>query len=218
MPAVFSPRANLLMRAAIVALLIAPMAAATGLYAWYHSPYGTGIGQAVPQDIPFSHAHHVGGLGLDCRYCHKTAESSAFAGMPATDTCMHCHWQLWTEAPMLEPLRESWRTGSRLEWARVHRLPDFVFFDHSIHVDKGVGCSTCHGRVDQMPLMRKAETLYMKWCLDCHRDPAPRIRPADEIYNVDYAFPSDARAQGKRLMKYYGIDTTGLTNCTACHR
>jgi hypothetical protein len=218
MAAVFSPRANLIMRAILIVLILFPVAGAAGWYTWFHSPYQTDVGWAVPQVVPFSHAHHVGGLGIDCRYCHKTAEESAFAGIPATDTCMHCHWQIWTEAPMLEPLRESWRTGRRLEWQRVHRLPDYVFFDHSIHVNKGIGCTTCHGAVDEMPLMRKTETLFMGWCLDCHRDPAPHIRPREEVYNVDYDPPADPRVQGNRLMQEYSIDTVGLTNCTTCHR
>lgn len=218
MPAVFGVRANVIMRTALVALALAPLAAGAGLYVWYESPYRTGVGQVVPQDIPFSHAHHVGGLGIDCRYCHASAAESAFAGMPATDTCMHCHWQVWTEAPLLEPLRESWRTGKRLTWERVHELPDYVYFDHSIHVNKGVGCTTCHGDVARMPLMRKAHTLYMKWCLDCHRDPALHLRPPEEIYGVAYEVPKDARRVAEQLMQAYSIDTTGLTSCTTCHR
>jgi hypothetical protein len=145
MAAVFSPRANLFMRAALIVLIILPLAAGGGLFAWYMSPYCTHVGRAVPQPIPFSHAYHVGGLGLDRRYRHQTAEVSAFAGIPAMDTCTHCHWQLWTEAPLLEPLRASWRTGERLHWQRVHDLPDYVFFDRSVHVNNGVDCTTCHG-------------------------------------------------------------------------
>ncbi len=218
MPAVFSPRANLIMRLAVIALIAAPIAAGAGWYTWFVSPYRSDVGRAVAQPVPFSHAHHVGGLGIDCRYCHQDAETSAFAGLPATDTCMHCHWQVWTEAPMLAPVRASWRTGQRLRWRRVNETPDFVFFDHSIHVKNGIGCTTCHGQVDRMPLMWKAHTLYMQWCLECHRDPAPHVRPPEEIYSVDYRPPADARARGERLMETYGIDLTGLTDCTACHR
>src|SRR5690606_18304607 len=126
------------------------------------------------QPVPFSHAHHVGGLGIDCRYCHATATSSSFAGMPTSATCMNCHKELWTQAALLEPVRESWRTGRPIAWTRVHDLPDFVRFDHSIHLAKGVGCAVCHGRVDRMPLTAKATPMTMKWCLDCHRDPGPR--------------------------------------------
>lgn len=218
MPALFSPRANVIFRTIVLALVFLPLIAGATLYAWYQSPYRTKVGLPVPQPIPFSHAHHVGGIGIDCRYCHATAEESAFAGMPATDTCMNCHWQIWTEAPLLEPLRESWRTGIPIQWQRVHVLPDFVFFDHSVHVTSGIGCTTCHGQVDQMPLVWRSETLYMKWCLDCHRDPAAYIRPRSEVYSVEYQRPEDQSALGVRLLEEYDVQLAGLTDCTACHR
>jgi hypothetical protein len=141
------------------------------------SSYVTRQWEAVVQTPPFSNQHHVGGMGIECRYCHTSVETSNFAGIPPTRTCMNCHAQIWTNAPMLEPVRESFRTGRNLVWIRVHDLPDFVYFDHSIHVNKGIGCRSCHGEVDNMPLMWEANSLQMEWCLDCHRNPAKFIRP-----------------------------------------
>ena len=131
------------------------------------------------QPIPFSHAHHVGGLGIDCRYCHTSVETSSFAGIPPTKTCMNCHSQIWSTSPTLEPVRESFRTGVSIQWTRVNDLPDYVYFNHSIHVNKGIGCESCHGRVDRMPLTWQENSLQMDWCLDCHRDPGKHIRPRD---------------------------------------
>ena len=182
------------------------------------SSYFTQIGVAREQPVMFSHKHHVQGLGLDCRYCHTTVDESAFAGIPPTETCMTCHSQIWTEAPMLEPVRESWKTGKPLEWVRVHDAPDFVFFDHSIHVNKGVSCKTCHGRVDEMPLVRKNETLQMEWCLTCHFDPEKFIQPKETVYDMDYERPADHDLQAILLMEEYGIQKEQLTNCSICHR
>src|SRR5512146_394728 len=135
------------------------------------SPYTTYRGVAHTQPVPFSHQHHVGGLGIDCRYCHTSVETSSFAGLPPTQTCMNCHSQIWTQAPVLQPVRDSWSSGQPVIWTRVYNLPGFVYFNHSIHVQKGIGCETCHGRVDEMPLTYQAVSLHMEWCLDCHRDP-----------------------------------------------
>jgi len=171
--------------------------------------------------VPFSHAHHVGKIGIDCRYCHQSVEQIASAGMPNTDTCMNCHRQIWPRSSMLEPVRESWEQGEPIRWNRVHDVPDYVYFNHSIHVQKGVSCVQCHGRVDRMPLTAKAETLHMKWCLDCHRDPAPRLRPRDEVTNMQWQPPATKkkrRAMGKKLLDKYNIQTLGLTSCTTCHR
>ena len=148
------------------------------------------------QPVPFSHKHHVSDDGIDCRYCHTSVEKSSFAGLPPTETCMTCHSQIWTDSPMLAPVRASFATNTPLKWNRVHDLPGYVYFNHSIHVAKGIGCSTCHGRVDQMPLTRKTETLYMKWCLDCHRNPQKYIRPRDKIY--DMAWQPARRSAGRR--------------------
>jgi ferredoxin len=157
------------------------------------SPWVTRQGQRPDQPVPFSHKHHVQGLGLQCQYCHVTVEKSSYAGIPPTKTCMNCHAQIWTNAQLLEPVRASWATGQSLPWTKVHDLPDFVYFSHEIHVNKGLGCSTCHGRVDQMPLMYAQNTLQMEWCLDCHRNPAKYLRPTSEIYNMAWETPAPDR-------------------------
>jgi len=176
------------------------------------------VNVAIDQPVPFSHKHHVTGMGIDCRYCHTTVEESAFAGVPPTETCMTCHSQIWTEAPILEPVRASFRDGVPIEWNRVHDLPDFTYFNHSIHVNQGIGCQSCHGPVDQMPLMWKAESLNMEWCLDCHRDPAQYIRPRDQVFNMNYQYPADQESLGAQLVAEYGVQTSQLTNCSICHR
>src|SRR5262249_46164795 len=145
---------------------------------------------AREQPVPFSHRHHVGGIGLDCRYCHTTVEVSSFAGIPPTKTCMNCHSQIWTNSAMLEPVRESFRSGKSIEWNRVHHLAGFVYFDHSIHVKKGVGCVTCHGRVDQMPLTWQESSLQMEWCLGCHRNPERFVRPREQVFSMDWDWPT----------------------------
>src|SRR5689334_18975711 len=155
------------------------------------SPYVTYAGVARPQPVPFSHQHHVAGLGIDCRYCHTSVEVSSFAGIPPTRTCMNCHSQIWTNAAILEPVRESFRSGKSLVWNRVNDLPDFVYFDHSIHINKGVGCNTCHGAVDRMPLMFNHASLQMEWCISCHRNPAKELRPRDQVFNMRYQKPSE---------------------------
>jgi hypothetical protein len=180
------------------------------------SSYVTEANVARSQPVPFSHKHHVAGLGIDCRYCHTTVEVSSFAGIPPTKTCMNCHSQIWADAPMLEPVRESFRSGRSLEWVRVHDLPDFVFFNHSIHVAKGIGCSTCHGQVDQMPLMWRVASLQMEWCLDCHRQPEKYVRPKEKVFDMAWTPPPDQLAQGQRLMREYQIRR--LTYCSTCHR
>jgi len=191
------------------------------VYAVYRSPYTTD--QRVPrvQQVPFSHQHHVSGLGIDCRYCHTSVEDSAFAGIPPTHTCMSCHSQVWVDAPMLAPVRQSLATEQPLHWTRVNQLPDFVFFNHSIHVQKGIGCSTCHGRVDQMPLTWKEHSLYMRWCLDCHEAPERQLREKDQIFNMNWQPPPDQVERGRKLMKDYGIRTARLQElreCGMCHR
>lgn len=181
------------------------------------SSWVTQAGVVREQPVPFSHEHHVSGLGIDCRYCHTSVEESSFAGIPPTKTCMTCHSQIWAESPMLEPVRESFRSGRSLEWTRVHDLPDFVYFDHSIHVSKGVGCDTCHGRVDQMALMWREETLQMEWCLDCHRSPERYVRPREEIFNAGWEPPDDdQRSLGTKLVEEYRIRK--LDHCWTCHR
>ena len=158
----------------------------------------------------------LGELGIDCRYCHTTVEKSSFAGIPPTQTCMTCHSQIWINAPMLEPVRASYRSDKSISWTRVNALPDFVYFDHSIHISKGVGCTTCHGQVAEMPLTWKANTLYMDWCLECHRDPAKYVRPKSEVFDPGYVTPANQLELGAKLVKEYKIHS--LTNCSTCHR
>jgi hypothetical protein len=180
------------------------------------STYETRQGVPREQPVPFSHEHHAGGLGIDCRYCHQTVETAAFAGLPATKVCMNCHSEMWAVAPALEPVRESYRTGRSIQWTRVHDLPQFVYFNHSIHVHEGIGCSECHGRVDRMPLTWQAQPLTMAWCLECHRNPEQYVRPRDQVFNMAYRQPVDQLALGQRLVREYGIQR--LTSCSTCHR
>ena len=180
------------------------------------SPYVTDVNVAQEQPVPFSHRHHAGELGIDCRYCHSSVEDSAFAGLPPTSTCMTCHSQIWVNSPMLEPVRASFRTDRSLEWRRVNALPDFAYFNHSIHVKKGVGCTTCHGPIASMALTWRANTLQMEWCLDCHRHPEQYVRPRELVFSADYQPPADQIALGTKLVKEYKIQS--LTNCSTCHR
>lgn len=183
------------------------------------SSYVTEEGVAPQQPVPFSHEHHVGGLGIDCRYCHTSVEESHFAGIPPTETCMTCHSQLWTHAEMLAPVRQSLATDTPLRWTRVYDLPDYVYFNHSIHINKGVACVTCHGRVDKMPLIRQANSLYMQWCLECHRAPEKYVRPREHVFDMDWQPPEKQITLGKKLVHDYKIDTSGrITTCYTCHR
>jgi hypothetical protein len=178
--------------------------------------YVTEVHNARPQPVPFSHKHHVGELGLDCRYCHSSVEVSSSAGMPPTQTCMACHSQIWTGAAILEPVRASYRDSTPISWTRVNALPDFVYFNHSIHVAKGVGCTTCHGPIAEMNITWRENSLYMRWCLECHNAPEKYLRPKSEVFNSVYRAPSDQEALGTRLMAEYKVQK--LTNCTTCHR
>jgi Cytochrome c7 and related cytochrome c len=180
------------------------------------SPWVTGVRVAREQPIQFSHERHVAGNGIDCRYCHTSVENSRFAGIPPTKTCMNCHSEIFANSPYLEPVRASFASGKPLQWTRVNDLPDFVYFDHSIHVSKGVGCTTCHGPVDRMPLMWQAQSLQMEWCLDCHRNPEQYVRPRDAVFRTDYQPPSNQRELGARLVAEYQIQK--LTSCSTCHR
>jgi hypothetical protein len=182
------------------------------------SPYNTDAGIPKNQPVPFSHEHHVRGLGIDCRYCHTSVEDSHFAGLPPTKTCMTCHSQIWSNAEMLRPVRQSWATNQPIQWSRVHNLPDFVYFNHSVHVNKGVGCSTCHGEVDRMPLMWQQASLQMAWCLECHRAPEQFLRPRDQVFNMKWQAPSNQLEEGRKLVEKYGVKTGELTNCSICHR
>ena len=180
------------------------------------SPWITEASVAREQPIQFSHERHVAGNGIDCRYCHTSVEESSFAGIPPTKTCMNCHSQIWSNSPTLEPVRASFRNDTSIEWTKVNDLPDFVYFNHSAHVNRGVGCSTCHGRVDRMPLMAQAASLQMEWCLQCHRHPERYVRPQAAVFDAAYEPPADQLGLGTRLVKEYGIHTR--TSCSTCHR
>ncbi|HSV06431.1 MAG TPA: cytochrome c3 family protein [Candidatus Binatus sp.] len=216
MPQIFHPSTNTFSRVTIFGAVIVIVVLALVGGSLQRSSYTTEVGTPREQPVPFSHRHHVGGIGIDCRYCHTSVEDAAFAGIPPTQTCMNCHRQIWSTSALLEPVRESFRTDRSLIWIRVHDLPDFVYFDHSIHVRKGVGCATCHGRVDQMPLMWRTQTLHMEWCLDCHRHPEQYLRPRDKVFTMDWEPPADQLALGTRLVHDY--DVNSMTSCSVCHR
>lgn len=217
MPQIFHRRSNALVGALLMLTAVAAVGGTVVAYALARSDYATGQNTAPEQPVPFSHKHHVGGLGIDCGYCHTSTDKSQFAGIPATHTCMTCHSQLWTNAEMLAPVRKSLETGQPLRWERVHDLADYVYFNHSAHVTNGVGCESCHGRVDQMPLMTQEKPLTMQWCLSCHRNPEPNLRPADKITAMGYEPGADGIA-GDALLAHYGINKTRLTDCVTCHR
>jgi Cytochrome c7 and related cytochrome c/Class III cytochrome C family len=215
MAQIFHPSTNTFSRVSIFGAVFALLALLWLLTAVTRSPYVTREGVARAQPVPFSHKHHVQGLGIDCRYCHTAVEDSAFAGLPPTKTCMTCHAQIWSESPMLEPVRSSFRTGQPIVWTRVHDLPDFVYFDHSIHIKKGMGCVTCHGQVNDMPLMWQMQSLHMEWCLECHRAPERFVRPRSQVFNMTWEAPSNGTL-GQQLVREYHIQK--LTNCSICHR
>jgi hypothetical protein len=232
MPQIFHRSSNTIAKVSIVLVLALVGASLYAALELQRSPYYSWRDVAREQPVPFSHQHHVAGLGIDCRYCHTSVESSNFAGVPPTKTCMNCHQQIWTNAPMLAPVRESFRSGQSLRWTRVNAVPDFVYFDHSIHINKGVGCTECHGQVDQMPLMRAAQTMQMEWCLSCHRAPEKLLRPREEVFNMKYRQPSsgnpvtvngqkftDQIALGNYLKKEYHLRSVyDITSCNTCHR
>jgi hypothetical protein len=218
MPQIFHPGMNTFSKATIFGGGVIIAAVAFACDRINRSAYVTEVDMVREQPVPFSHEHHVGELGIDCRYCHTTVESSAFAGMPATEVCMSCHSQIWKDSPMLEPVRASDRTGKPLQWTRVHDLPDFVYFDHSIHIAKGIGCQSCHGQVDKMPLLRRVHTLQMSWCLACHGNPENFVRDRDDVFRFTKPPRSKAREHGLELIEEYGIETRQLLDCWTCHR
>jgi hypothetical protein len=216
MAQVFHRSSNTIARASIVVGALAAAASLWLLYELSRSPYVTQAGVARDQPIPFSHVHHVAGVGIDCRYCHTSVETAAVAGIPPTKVCMNCHSQIWADSPMLEPVRRSVRENRAVRWTRVNDLPDFVYFDHSVHVAKGVGCSTCHGRVDKMTLVWQEKSLQMEWCLECHRAPERFVRPRQEVFNMAWLAPADQIERGRELVSRYKIHPR--TSCSACHR
>ncbi len=218
MTQLFHKSFNTLSKASIVLGGLFAATAVTWLLGANRAPYISLVNVSREQPVPFSHKHHVGGLGIDCRYCHTSVEDSAQASLPSTKTCMTCHSMIWTNAAMLEPVRESYRSDRSIPWVKVHDLPDFAYFNHSIHVKQGVGCQTCHGQVDEMPLMMRANTLNMEWCLSCHREPEKFLRPREEVFNINWK-PSHEKPQeqlGAELVERYNVQK--LTNCASCHR
>ncbi len=218
MSQIFQPYADAAVRAGLFALAAAPAILIGAGFAITRSPFITGQSLFHSQPIPFSHEHHVGFDGLDCRYCHFGAETSRWAGIPPTEVCMTCHSQIFTEAGVLALARESLVTDRPIAWQRVHALPDYVYFAHAIHIAKGVGCTTCHGQVNEMPLTSQAEPMTMGWCLDCHRNPAPYLRKPEDVFSTSWSPSPDQNEEGRKLMAHYQIDTTHLMDCSVCHR
>ena len=210
----FSRSSNGVLRVVILVLLLGAVGTPVLLMAWVRTPLNLMQYEPIDQPIQFDHRHHVQDDGIDCRYCHTSVETSDTAGIPATSVCMGCHGQIWNDATLIEPLRRSWQQKQPIVWNRVHELPDFVYFNHSAHIAAGVGCVTCHGRVDQMARVYKAKPMTMQWCLDCHRNPAPNLRPADRI--TDMRWQPSGPEVGLELMKKNEVNPP--TYCSGCHR
>jgi len=215
MAQIFRPRANVFARLSLLGLIVVVSGGITLVMGFERSPLKTREGLVYEQPVPFSHDHHTAAMGIDCRYCHTSVERAASAGMPPTETCMNCHKIIWQDSPMLEPVRASFRDDQPIVWNRVHDLPDYVYFDHSIHVAKGVGCNECHGQVNEMPLMARGASLQMAWCLDCHRDPTPHLRPPAEVFNMEWS-PADDPDYAAQLAPV--DDFRRLGSCSTCHR
>lgn len=216
MSAIFDESANLAAKMAVLSATLLLIALICWWWFWPQSDYARRVNWTVEQPVPFSHAHHVAGLGLDCRFCHTSVEVAPTAGLPPTYTCMTCHSQIWTNAALLAPVRDSLASGKPILWNSVNDLPDYVYFNHSIHIAKGVGCSSCHGEVDRMALTHKAKTLTMGFCLDCHRDPGPNLRPKDQIYNTEWR--ANGAPSPEALLADYHVGGRNLTDCSICHR
>lgn len=228
MAQLFSSHANVYAKTTIVGGVLGLLGLSGAVFA-FNQTYGNRMYVPVEQPVQFSHKHHVKDDGIDCRYCHTSVENAAFAGIPPTHTCMSCHSQIWSDSPLLQPVRESLASGKPIPWTRVHDMPDFVYFNHSIHVKKGVGCQTCHGDVSEMPITWKEHTMTMSWCLDCHRHPEKYVRPRDAIYDMDWKAsdvvnpktkkPYDQITLGRELVQKYRIrNEEQITNCSVCHR
>jgi hypothetical protein len=225
MPQIFSPRVSLWFKTAVIVAPFAVVLGGLAAYRFSYSPYPTQVNLPLDQPVPFSHQHHVGGLGIDCQYCHTTVTKTADAGMPDTYTCMTCHSQIWTEAPVLQPVRDSLSSRMPIRWTRLHNLADYVYFDHSIHVNKGISCTKCHGDVESMPITWKKVTLQMGWCLECHRHPAAAFSPPDAVFQPPQVFTLnwrlDADPDAKRFVQkqLVGVPSVReLTDCWTCHR
>jgi hypothetical protein len=218
MSQIFNRSSHLIFRGVPIIIFLGIILTAGLAMVMPRSSWETQVGDIQNQEIPFSHKHHVGGLGLDCRFCHSSVDRSANAGMPSTHTCLTCHSQIWKKASLLKPLHDSAEQNSPLEWNRVYRLPHYVYFNHSIHVTKGIGCVTCHGQVDQMPMMVKTKAFFMRQCLECHTHPEKYLRPLNEIYNLNWPRPEDQIAQGQALLLQNHIPKYRLRDCNTCHR
>jgi hypothetical protein len=216
MAQIFHPSTNTFSKVSIFGAVFILGGSLYGLAVINRSDYATRARVAREQPVPFSHRHHAGELGIDCRYCHTSVEETAYANIPPTQTCMNCHAQIWTGADMLEPVRASYRSGESIAWTKVYDLPDFVYFNHSIHVHKGIGCSTCHGRVDRMNLTYQEPSLHMEWCLGCHREPERYVRPREEVFNMAYERPANQPQLGQDLVQQYAIERR--QDCSVCHR
>ena len=216
MTALFSPKHNALLMTVLGVLAVGAGGTIGGLLLYWRTPFGTSTFEPVVQPVQFDHRHHVQDDLIDCRYCHSSVDKAPSAGIPPTEVCLSCHAQIWNKSPLLDQVRASWFNGTPIRWTRVHKLPDFVYFNHSIHVNKGVGCFECHGRVDQMAAIEQVQPLTMGFCLDCHRNPAPRLRPLEEVANLRWQPPADRAALGAELLKKY--DVHPRVNCTTCHR
>ena len=215
----FAPGADAIFRLVLLSVAAVLIAGALVLIGLAYSDFAGAVGVAPAQPVPFSHKHHVAELGLDCRNCHEAVETQATAGLPPTHTCMTCHSQIWTASSMLAPVRQSLAQDEPLQWVRVNRLPDYVYFNHSIHVVKGIGCSSCHGAVDNMQLTYAAKTFSMQFCLSCHRAPEKFVRPAAEVWNMEWSPPPNQRSLGAALVKQHHIaGPARLTDCSTCHR
>ena len=221
MAQIFSVGSNSLARAVIVTVPASLVVLVGALYAVEWSPWATRMNAPINQPVPFSHKHHVGQLGIDCRYCHTGVEKSSYAGVPPTETCMTCHSQLYTDQSMLAPVRQSLTDDQPIHWTKVNDLPDFVYFNHSIHVNKGIGCTACHGRVNEMQLTWQSQTLYMSWCLQCHRHPEKFIAPREQVFNPERVALKDEGKldEARQLVRDYHVQSSGvLTDCATCHR
>lgn len=229
MPQVFHRNSNQRSKIAIIVIVLLVFTAFSAANIWYWGPGVSGQEKPVVQPVQFTHEHHVGGLGIDCRYCHFNVERAGLAQVPPTRVCMNCHSQMYTDAQILEPVRESWRSDMPIPWVKVHNLSDFVYFNHSAHINKGIGCNECHGRVDTMPLMYQASSLHMAWCLQCHMDPDKYVRPKNEVTNMAYnhpkaaddkaivlAGPTEKKVSQHELATMYNVQSK--TSCSTCHR
>lgn len=226
MAQIFHQSFNTISRVSLLGAMVLPLGAIMAGSAITRSSYNTKVNVPLPQPVPFSHQHHASELGIDCRYCHTSVEKSANAGVPPTQTCMSCHSQIWTNSPLLEPVRASYRTDMPIKspddgtdgWNRVNSVPEFVYFNHSIHINKGIGCNECHGPVNKMHLTYKSQAFFMAWCLNCHRNVEQFIRPKDEVFNLDYMHPANQIEKGEALVQQYHVNKEQLTDCWICHR